>query len=337
MGSLYKGGALGKDDGGLGSKEAVLWDFTNKLAALGVTSLADIGKRTVTRQIETEQGTQTVQEEEIYNKKTGQVINIEGTTVGSNQTNYGFTFTSTGLAIPTTTGTQSEWVEFKNTVLPMVLTAVSAMYPAAAPYIQAYNAAKAAGNGQWASAAFSALASASGFSANVSAQIDALANAGKFAEAEQLFNSSWLAQNAGTIGTAKDVASLVNAVDTKNIAGVVNAGLNIAGTSVPADVRTAVNWANLGNAFANKDYAAMAAGASALTGSNDLKVAASALNFKKAWDIDGNLIYQCIGNNQQPYINKIYPFNKIKSLSIIKLFSNNSFKLGNCQSINDEI
>ena len=285
MSGAYTGGALDKSEGGLGSKEAVLWDFTNKLTAAGVTSLADIGRRMVTETVETEQGTQTFEREEIFNKLTGKPINIEGTTLGNHQTNYGFTFTSTGLAIPTTTGTQSEWVQFKNEVLPIVLTAVSAMYPAAAPYIQSYNAAKAAANGQWAAAAFSGLAAASGFSAQTTAQIDALANAGKFAEAEQLFNDSWLAQNAGTLNTAKDVASLVNAVDTKNVAGVINAGLNIAGSSVPAEVRTAVNWANLGNAFANKDYAAMAAGASALTGSSDLKVAASALNFKKAWDI----------------------------------------------------
>ena len=158
MDGLFVGGALGKDDGGLGSKEAVLWDFANKLSGQGVTSLSDIGRRIVTDSIETEQGTQTVEREEIYNKLTGQPINIQGTTLGGNQTNYGFTFTNTGLAIPTTTGTKSDWVDFTQNVLPMVLTAVSVMYPAAAPYIQSYNAAKAAANGQWAAAAFSGLA-----------------------------------------------------------------------------------------------------------------------------------------------------------------------------------
>ena len=288
MSSAYTGGALGKDDGGLGSKEAVLWDFANKLSSQGVTSLADIGRRMVTRTMSSEQGDYTVEEEEIYNKATGKAINIQGTTLGGNQTNYGFTFTNTGLAIPTTTGTKSDWVDFTQNVLPMVLTAVSVMYPAAAPYIQSYNAAKAAANGQWAAAAFSGLAAASGFSGQIKNQIDALANAGKFAEAEQLFNDSWLAQNAGTLNTAKDVASVVNAVDTKNIAGAINAGMNLAGATLPPEVRTAVNWANLGKAIADNDYAGMVNAASTLTGSSDLKVAASAANFVKAFT-SGNI------------------------------------------------
>ena len=84
MNGLFVGGALGKDDGGLGSKEAVLWDFANKLSTEGITSLADIGRRMVTKTRELESGTEEYQEEEIYNKKTGQVINIEGTTLGNN-------------------------------------------------------------------------------------------------------------------------------------------------------------------------------------------------------------------------------------------------------------
>jgi hypothetical protein len=61
--------------------------------------------------------------------------------------------------------------------------------------------------------------------------------------------------------------------------------MNLAGATLPAEVRTAVNWANFGNAIANNDYAGMAAAASVLTGSSDLKVAASALNFKNALDL----------------------------------------------------
>jgi len=201
MNSLFTGGALGKDKGGLGSKEAVLWDFANKLAAEDITSLADIGKRTVTKTRETESGTEEYQEEEIYNKKTGKAFNIQGTTLGNNETNYGFTFTNTGLAIPTTTEVKNGWADFKENTLPVVLTAVSLAYPPAAPYIQAYNAAKAAQNGQWASAAFSALTSASGFAADVTSEINALIKAGDLAGAEQLYNNSWLAQNVGNIKT----------------------------------------------------------------------------------------------------------------------------------------
>lgn len=287
MNGLFTGGALGKEDGGLGSKEAVLWDFANKLSAAGVTSLADIGRRMVTREVQTEQGSTTVQEEEIYNKLTGKAINIQGTTLGNNTTDYGFTFTNTGLAIPTTKEVKNGWADFKENTLPLILSAVSIAVPGTAPYIQAYNAAKAAQNGQWAAAAFSALASASGFSAQTTAEIDALTKAGKLAEAEQLYNNSWLAQNAGNLSTAKDAASFINALDQKNVAGVINAGLNMAGATVPAEVRTAVNWANFGNAIANNDYAGMANAASALTGSSNIKVAASAANFMKALDIFG--------------------------------------------------
>jgi hypothetical protein len=294
MGGLYKGGALGKDDGGLGSKEAVLWDFTNKLTALGVTSLADIGRRTVTRQIETEQGTQTVQEEEIYNKKTGQAINIEGTTVGSNQTNYGFTFTNTGLAIPTTTETKSEWVEFRDSALPIIMTAVSLAYPAAAPYIQAFNAAKAAQDGQWMKAALSGLSAASGLAGSAMAEIDALANAGKFEQALDLYNSSWLAQNAGNIAIAKDVAGVVNAATNNDVIGLVNAGVKFAGATLPTELRTGVNILNLGNAINNNDTTGILNAAGDLTKSNDLKLAAAANgfitainNFDKTGDVNG--------------------------------------------------
>lgn len=294
MGGLYTGGALGKDDGGLGSKEAVLWDFTNKLTALGVTSLADIGRRTVTRQIETEQGTQTVQEEEIYNKKTGQAINIEGTTVGSNQTNYGFTFTNTGLAIPTTTGTKSEWVEFRDSALPIIMTAVSLAYPAAAPYIQAFNAAKAAKDGDWMKAALSGLSAASGLAGSAMAEIDALANAGKFEQALDLYNSSWLAQNAGNIAIAKDVAGVVNAATNNDVIGLVNAGVKFAGATLPTELRTGVNILNLGNAINNNDTTGILNAAGDLTKSNDLKLAAAANgfitainNFDKTGDVNG--------------------------------------------------
>ena len=294
MGSLYTGGALDKSEGGLGSKEAVLWDFTNKLTALGVTSLADIGKRTVTRQIETEQGTQTVQEEEIYNKKTGQAINIEGTTLGNHQTNYGFTFTNTGLAIPTTTGTKSEWVEFRDSALPIIMTAVSLAYPAAAPYIQAFNAAKAAQDGQWMKAALSGLSAASGLAGNAIAEIDALANAGKFEQALDLYNNSWLAQNAGNISTAQNVAGVVNAAANKDVIGLVNAGVKYAGATLPTELRTGVNILNLGNAINNNDTTGILNAAGDLTKSNDLKLAAAANgfitainNFDKTGDVNG--------------------------------------------------
>ena len=294
MGGLYKGGALDKSEGGLGSKEAVLWDFTNKLTAAGITSLADIGRRTVTRQIETEQGTQTVEEEEIYNKKTGQALYIEGTTLGNHQTNYGFTFTNTGLAIPTTSGTQSEWVEFRESVLPIVLTAVSLAYPQAAPYIQAFNAAKAAKDGKWMQAALSGLSAASGLAGSAMAEIDALANAGKFEQALDLYNSSWLAQNAGNITIAKDVAGVVNAATNNDLVGLVNAGVKYAGATLPTELRTGVNILNLGNAFRNNDTTGILNAAGDLTKSNDLKLAAAASNyinainnFDKTGDVSG--------------------------------------------------
>jgi hypothetical protein len=294
MGSLYTGGALDKSEGGLGSKEAVLWDFTNKLTAAGVTSLADIGKRTVTRTIQTENGSEEVQEEEIYNKKTGQAINIEGTTLGNHQTNYGFTFTNTGLAIPTTTGTKSEWVEFRDSALPIIMTAVSLAYPAAAPYIQAFNAAKAAQDGQWMKAALSGLSAASGLAGNAIAEIDALANAGKFEQALDLYNNSWLAQNAGNISTAQNVAGVVNAAANKDVIGLVNAGVKYAGATLPTELRTGVNILNLGNAINNNDTTGILNAAGDLTKSNDLKLAAAANgfitainNFDKTGDVNG--------------------------------------------------
>jgi hypothetical protein len=141
METAYTGGAAGTSDDGLGSKEAMIWDLTQKLISQGVTNLTDLKERTVQQTVSGESGDYTQNVTEFYNTKTGQTVNLQGTTLGSNQTNYTFQNTGTGLVIPTTSGTQSDWVQFRDTVMPLAMAFVSLAYPAAAPYIQAYNAA----------------------------------------------------------------------------------------------------------------------------------------------------------------------------------------------------
>jgi hypothetical protein len=159
---------------------------------------------------------------------------------------------------------------------------VSIAYPAAAPYIQAFNAAKAAKDGDWMRAALSGLSAASGLAGNAMAEIDALANAGKFEEALSVYNNSWLAQNAGNITIAKDVAGVVNAAVNNDVIGLVNQGVKFAGATLPTELRTGANLLNFGNAIVNKDTTGILNAAGDLTRSNDLKLAAAANNYINA-------------------------------------------------------
>jgi hypothetical protein len=284
MSGMFTGGAAERDKGGLGSKEAMIWDLTQKLRAQGVENLSDLKERTVQQLVSGEGGDYYQDATEFYNTKTGQTVNLQGTTLGNNQTNYSLVTTATGLVLPTTSGTKSDWVEFRDSVLPLAMTFLSIAYPPAAPYIQAFNAAKALGNGDYMRAALSGLSAASNLAGTAMAEIDALANAGKFDEALNLFNSSWLAQNASTIGAAQNVANVVNAAVNNDVIGLINSGVKFAGATLPTELRTGVNILNFGNAIINKDTTGILNAAGDLTKSSDLNLAAAASNYINAID-----------------------------------------------------
>jgi hypothetical protein len=223
------------------------------------------------------------------NVKTGQAVPV---TYGERQTDnaFGGTFVgsgNTGYRVDMSTGTPRFYTTGASSSdigqLQPFLTLAS-FIPGVAPFAMAANAAISASQGNWAGAILSGLGAAGGFAGAVTSEIDALANAGRSAEAVALWESSVLAQNAGNIKTATDVARLLNAADKGNITGVINAGLTLGGVSVPPEVRTAANLFNAATAIGSGDTAGMLDAAGSLLNSSDAKLAASALRFKNAVD-----------------------------------------------------
>lgn len=73
------------------------------------------------------------------------------------------------------------------------------------------------------------------------------------------------------LNTAKTVASGVNAAQKGNALGVINAGLNLTGTTIPSDVTTAMNALSAANALSKSNIPGLlSASANLLTGSTDV-------------------------------------------------------------------
>jgi hypothetical protein len=164
----------------------------------------------------------------------------------------------------------------------------SLAYPPAAPYIKAIMAAYNLSQGNTTGAILGGLGAAGDFGALGAANIDALANAGDYAGAVNLYENSPLVQNAGNINLAKTLVSGYDAFKNNNVAGAINAGmsgLNQAGVTLPSGVTMAIQGANLISAVESKNLPAALNAIGDFTGSKDPKLAASALN---AWNVISN-------------------------------------------------
>jgi len=211
--------------------------------------------------------------ESFYDKAGGNVWG--GTFAGKDSTAYGVQFDNSGKPIFYSQygGDSSDIGDLQP------LLSIASLVPGIAPFAMAANAAISASQGNMAGAILSGLGASGAFAGGVMAEIDALANAGDFAGANALWEGSLLAQNAGNIATATNVARGLNAIDKRNIAGAINAGLSLGGVSVSPELRTAATLFNAATAIGSGDTASMLDAASALTGSSDAKLAASALRF----------------------------------------------------------
>jgi len=235
---------------GFGSAEKNAEDMAKILSGIGITDINDFGQ--ITKQVPTysydqdgnatQTGTETVTT--YGNKKTGQEV---PSTYGERQTGnaWGGTFAgkgntgyrvdmSSGKPVFYTTGASSSDI---GAIQPL-LTLASIIPSPLQPFAMGANALIAADQGNWAGAILSGLGAAGQFAGATMSQIDALANAGDFAGANALYESSLLAQNAGAINTARTVAGGLNALDQGNIAGVINSGLTLGGVSVPQTILT---------------------------------------------------------------------------------------------------
>jgi hypothetical protein len=125
------------------------------------------------------------------------------------------------------------------------------------PYGQIINAANAASKGNWTGAALSSLNAIGGFGFTDIADVP--------------------------IGTAKNIAGLLNSYDKKDLAGMFTSGSNLLG-GVPGSFTTAAQLASAGLALSNNDAAGFMKALGDLTGSKDAKVAASAISLKNAFE-----------------------------------------------------
>lgn len=104
--------------GNTASKEAAAADFALRLAEAGVSSLGEVGQRTV-ETLDGEGGTYF--NLEYFNKATGEPLKdwdrlSQGTNSGT-KLNYRLDFTPDGIAVPYTAPKQSDWVEFREGIL----------------------------------------------------------------------------------------------------------------------------------------------------------------------------------------------------------------------------
>jgi len=104
--------------GNTASKEAAAADFALRLAEAGVSSLGEVGQRTV-ETLDGEGGTYF--NLEYFNKATGEPLKdwdrLSQSFKSGTKLNYRLDFTPDGIAVPYTTPKQSDWVEFREGTL----------------------------------------------------------------------------------------------------------------------------------------------------------------------------------------------------------------------------
>ena len=86
-----------------------------------------------------------------------------------------------------------------------------------------------------------------------------------------------LAENAGNLKTATNVAQLANAIDQKNVAGALTAAGTLTGATPSPEIKTGMAVVGLAKALQSGDAATAVALAGQLTGNQDAKVAAQAI------------------------------------------------------------
>lgn len=232
QGKKYKvpvsGGQIGEAD--------TIWDTAFRLAETGTDSIYDLGQRTKeVAQRNAEDGTEyTDLVTELYHKPTGAAVTMPN---WGFKNEYHLQFAPDGTPIPYSTRKRSDWVEFRDEFLKPAVSMVGSLIPGVGPYIAAANAAYAASKGDWEKALLSGL----GAAVPLAGQLGA---------------------SAGTVSTLNNIrqtATVLKALEDKNLLGAVFGGANLAGISEVAgypiaDIQKA---ANLITALGSEDPAAI--------------------------------------------------------------------------------
>jgi hypothetical protein len=196
------------------------------------------------------------------NKATGQAVPntyterqtgnfFGGTYEGKGNTGYGVQFDAQGNPYFYTQGASSSDMD---KIAPLL--SIASFIPGLAPFAQGLNALIAVKQGNLLGAALSTLGAAGGAGFTDFAGIP--------------------------IGDAKNILGGINALQTGNVAGLINSAAGYAGASLPSEFNTGVKVLNAANAYSKGDYAGLLDAASSLTGSSDAKLAASALRLTNA-------------------------------------------------------
>ena len=193
--------------GKIGEADTV-WDTAFRLAETGTYSLYDLGQRQkeVVGYEGEGGGTYTALENELYHKPTGATVTMPN---HGFKNEYRLQFAPDGTPIPYSTNQRSDWVEFRDDFARPAASFIGSFIPGVGPYIAAANAAYAASKGDWEKALMSGLAAAIPLSGQLGAS----------------------ASTAATLQTVQKAASVLKALESKDLLGAVLGGANLAGVS----------------------------------------------------------------------------------------------------------
>jgi len=206
--------------GKIGEADTV-WDTAFRLAETGTDSLYDLGqrKKEVVGYEGEGGGTYTAFEDELYHKPTGAAVTMPN---HGFKNDYFLKFAPDGTPIPYSTNQKSDFVKFRDDFVKGA-SFVGTFIPGAGPYIAAANAAYAASKGDWEKALMSGLAAAVPLSGQFGAS----------------------ASTAATLKNVQQAASVLKALESKDLLGLAMSGANLAGVSEVAgfdmkDIKQAV-------------------------------------------------------------------------------------------------
>lgn len=279
--------------------------MATRLVDSGITKLEDFGARTITAQEyyadEYGSGYAPVTRTEYYNKATGQAVRGDGqngstfdiTYAGDGMTTFNVAFNQMGMPIFYTQygGDTSDWGTFAP-----ILAFASIIPSPIQPFAQAINAIAAYRQGNEVGAVLSAIGAAYSFGAqygtidpssvNYVNSMDAASDAAAGVGTSTITTAAnWIAANSGTIRTAQQAVLLLNALDKKNLAGVIAGLTQIApelGVTVPEAAVKPIQTAALAAAVSKGDWVGASMIGSTLFNSSDLRLAGRGIQVANA-------------------------------------------------------
>jgi len=200
------GGDIGADD--------AIWDTAFRLAETGTGSIYDLGQREVESMEEGYNTPEMFRKKELYHKPTGAAVKLPAMWGYGNE--YQLQFAPDGTPVAYSTPKQSDWMEFREDFLRPAVNMVAPFIPGVGPYIAAANAAYAASKGDWEKALLSGLSAAVPLAGKLGASVE----------------------TANTLNNVRQAATVLKALESKDLLGAALGGANLAGVSEVAGFST---------------------------------------------------------------------------------------------------